>query len=146
MSVQDNEALARAAHEAYNARDYDGAGELAAEDLEWVNVATGQTFRGPEGLKQYQQSWAGAFPDSTTEITNVFAGADFAVVEFVGQGTHTGPLNGPAGEIPATNRSVEVSFCEVHAIRDGKIARSHTYFDLATMMAQLGLMPDHAGA
>jgi hypothetical protein len=29
----------------------------------------------------------------------------------------------------------------VHEIRDGKIVRSRTYFDLATMIGQLGLMP-----
>lgn len=146
MSVQDNEALARASHESFNERDYDRADELAAEDLEWLNVATGETLHGREALKQFQQGWAGAFPDSRTEVTGVYAGEDFAVVEFVGRGTHEGPLKSPAGEIPATNRSVEVRFCEVYRIRDGKISSGHTYFDLATMMAQLGLMPEQAGA
>ena len=141
MSARDNEALARGAHEAFNERDFDRAAGYVAEDLEWVNVATGETFRGPQGYEQYMRGWAEAFSDARTEITNVLAGDDFAVVEFVGRGTHDGALRGPAGEIPPTGRSVEVRFCEVHQIEDGKISRSRTYFDVTTMMAQLGLMP-----
>jgi steroid delta-isomerase-like uncharacterized protein len=140
MSAQDNAMLARAAYGAFNERDFDRAAALVAEDLELINVATGETFRGPEGFRQYMQGWASAFSDASTEITNLSAGDDFAVVEFVGQGTHDGPLKGPAGEIPPTGRRVEIRFCEVHEIWDGKIVRSRTYFDLATMMGQLGLM------
>jgi hypothetical protein len=33
----------------------DRAAAYAAEDLEWVTVATGETFRGPEGYKRYMQ-------------------------------------------------------------------------------------------
>ena len=31
------------------------------------------------------------------------------------------------------------AFCEVLEVRDGKITRGQVYFDLATMMRQLGL-------
>jgi hypothetical protein len=34
------------------------------------------------------QGLADAFSDSSTEITSISAGDDFAVVEFVGRGTH----------------------------------------------------------
>jgi predicted ester cyclase len=76
-----------------------------------------------------------------TEIVEVSTGEDLVVVEFVGRGTHDGPLKGPVGEIPPTGRRVEIRFCEVHEIWDGKIVRFRTYFDPATMMRQLGLMP-----
>ncbi len=45
----------RETHEAFNARDLDRAAGYAAEDAEWVTVATGETFRGPEGYKRYMQ-------------------------------------------------------------------------------------------
>ena len=141
MPAQDNAALVRAAYEAFNDRDLDRAAALAAEELEWLNVATGETFRGPEGYRQYMQGWIDAFPDSMTEIIEVSAGEDSVVVEFVGRGTHDGPFSGPDGEIPPTGRRVEVRFCEVHQIGGDKIVRARTYFDLATMMGQLGLMP-----
>ena len=87
------------------------------------------------------QGWAGAFPDSRTEITGLYAGDDFVDLEFTGRGTHEGVLKTPMGEVPPTSRLVEVHFCEVYRTRDGKIASGHTYFDAATGMVQLGLMP-----
>jgi hypothetical protein len=42
----------RAAYETFNDREFDRAAALIVEDLEWVNVATGETFREAEGYKQ----------------------------------------------------------------------------------------------
>ncbi|QIN79311.1 DUF4440 domain-containing protein [Rubrobacter marinus] len=146
MSARDNEAIVREAHEAFNARDLDRAVAYAAEDLEWTVVASGETFHGPEGYRRYMQNWIDAFSDAGTEITAVHAGDGFAVVEFTGRGTHDGTLKSPAGDVPATGRVSENAFCEVVQIEDGKISRARTYLDLATMMAQLGLMPAPEGA
>jgi limonene-1,2-epoxide hydrolase len=43
--------------------------------------------------------------------------------------------------VPPTQNSEEVSFCDVYEIRDGRVARWRTYFDAATMMGQLGVLP-----
>ena len=42
-------------------------------------------------------------------------------------------------EIAPTRKRVERLFCDVHEIEDGKIARTRSYFDAATMLRQLGL-------
>ena len=141
MSAEDNAQLAREMHRAFNDRDYDRVDDLVTRDVEWKNVATGETFSGPEGARQFMQGWVEAFSDASTEIQEVHAGDDFAVNEFVGRGTHDGTLQGPAGGIPPTNRSVDVQFCEVYHIRDGRISHGRTFFDAATMMGQLGLLP-----
>jgi steroid delta-isomerase-like uncharacterized protein len=140
MSAQDNVKIARKNYEAFNHRDFDGGVAQAAENIELLNVPLGVTLHGPEGYRQYIQGWATAFSDSQVEVTNIVAGEEGAVIEFRGRGTHTGPLNGPAGEIPATGRSVDIPFCEVMQIKNGKISSIHTYYDAATMMGQLGLM------
>ncbi|HET8629520.1 MAG TPA: ester cyclase [Thermomicrobiales bacterium] len=141
MSAEENAALARAINDAYNARDFDRAAELTAPDAEWVNVATGQTFRGPEGARQFLAGWAGAFPDSTVETTYALGGERGATLEFVGRGTQTGPLPSPAGDIPPTGRRVEVPFCQVLEIEGGKVRRARLYFDALGMMQQLGVIP-----
>jgi ketosteroid isomerase-like protein len=82
-----------------------------------------------------------AFSDGHTEINDLHAGEDFAVVEFVGRGTHDGTLQGPAGGITPTNQSVDVQFCKVYHIRDGKVASGRTFFDAATMRGQLRILP-----
>jgi hypothetical protein len=46
--LRDNAMRAHAAYEAFNDCDFDRAAALVAEELKWVNVATGETFRGPK--------------------------------------------------------------------------------------------------
>jgi ketosteroid isomerase-like protein len=75
MSARNNEAIVRETHEAFNARDLDWAAAYAAEDAEWVTVATGETFPGPEGYKRYMQGWTAAFSEASTEITAVYTPA-----------------------------------------------------------------------
>ena len=148
MSARENEAMVREGHAGYNGRDYDAAVAHYAEDAVRFMVPTGESFEGREGHKRYLHGWTDAFPDSETEITALHAGEDFVVVEFVGRGTHGGTLRSAAGEIPATGRRVEIPFCEVHGVRDGELVSTRSYFDLAGMLVQLGLMPapEAAGA
>jgi hypothetical protein len=60
--------------------------------------------------------------------------------------THTGPLVGPAGEIPATGRKLELQFCDVFIARGSRFAEHHIYYDQVTFLTQLGLMPQPATA
>jgi predicted ester cyclase len=55
-------------------------------------------------------------------------------------GTHTGPLETPQGDIPATGRKVKVKFAFILDVTpEGLIAEDRSYFDSASMMSQLGL-------
>jgi predicted ester cyclase len=85
--------------------------------------------------------FADGFPGSSTEITNAFATEDQVVIEFTGRGTNTGPLHMPTGDVPPTGRNTELRFCEVFQIKDRKIVSLHAYYDLMTMLQQLGLVP-----
>jgi ketosteroid isomerase-like protein len=55
-------------------------------------------------------------------------------------------MSSPGGEVPPTGRSLETRFCEVLDIKDGEITGARSYFDLAGIMIQLGLMPAPEGA
>jgi steroid delta-isomerase-like uncharacterized protein len=141
MITQDNAAIAQAFNDAYNARDWAAAAALCAPDATFVNVTTGQTFRGSAGLREYLEGWATAFPNSKVETTRVVADEHGAAMEFTGRGRHSGPLASPAGAIPPTGRSVTVPFVDVLELQEGAIISSRLYFDLAGMLQQLGLMP-----
>jgi len=52
----------------------------------------------------------------------------------------------PAGTIPPTGRTVELRLGEVYEVRESKIAKLHAYYDSATMMRQLGLLPPTGSA
>jgi ketosteroid isomerase-like protein len=99
VSVEDNTRIVRDIHLLWNDREFDRIlSEMIAEDIEWITVPTGQTFRGHEGFREFMQGWADAFPDGRTEDTTAYAGEEFGVSEFIGRGTHDGPLRSPAGE------------------------------------------------
>jgi len=141
MASQDNARLARELYEAFNDQDFDRALEMATEDVEVVDVASGQTFHGWEGFRQFMEGWKTMAPDGQVEVTAQLPGEEGVTNENVFRGTHTGPLATPTGAITATGHSFEVPFVEVWRIREGKVASIHAYFDSATLMQQLGVVP-----
>jgi steroid delta-isomerase-like uncharacterized protein len=146
MTAQENVALARSLLELYNSHQSDPAWldksvASITEDCELTDIPSGQTLHGPDGFKQLSLFFAEGFPGSRVELTNAFATEDQVVVEFTGRGTNIGPLHMPTGDIPATGRYSELRFCNVLQIRNGKIVSSRSYYDLMTMLQQLGLVP-----
>src|SRR5438034_243691 len=55
-------------------------------------------------------------------------------------GTHTGPLTGPRGEIPPTNRPLDLEFSDLFETDGDRITRQRIYYDQVQFMSQLGLM------
>src|SRR5256885_14776488 len=108
MSAQEKGTLTRQVLEAWNDRDFDQAAALMAENLEWMNVPTGETSHGPQGYLQFLKGWYEAFPDATNEIVNEIAAGEWEATEGIGRGTLTGPLKGPAGQLAPTGRKIEV--------------------------------------
>jgi steroid delta-isomerase-like uncharacterized protein len=142
ITAQDTALIVRKLYDSFNQRDFDQIGKLAADGAQFLNVPLGVTYNGPAGAKEFAQGWATAFPDSKVEVTNLIATDEWVVSEFIGRGTHKGPLNGPGGAIPPTGKRLEMRFVEVFRIKNGKISEHRAYFDAATMMRQLGLMGD----
>jgi steroid delta-isomerase-like uncharacterized protein len=135
------EEIAREYFEAWNRREFGRIAELVADDAEIIDF-DGTVDRGPTGAREQSERYAAAFPDGKLEIKQIVTSGETAIAELVGRGTNDGPL----GELPATHKSVELPFCDVLTIRDGKVVRDRQYGDTATMLQQLGLMPEMARA
>jgi hypothetical protein len=67
-------------------------------------------------------------------------------LEIVWKSVHTGPLQTPTGAIPASNKPIEVPACQVVRVKGDKIQSSAHYFDLLTLMKQIGAMEGAAPA
>jgi len=146
MTAQHTVTLVQALYDLYNHHQSDpewlnSSLTFFAEDCEVIDVPSGMTSRGPDGYKQVILFFEEGFPGSSIDITNLFATEDQAVVEFTGRGTNTGPLHMPTGDIPPTGRAVELRFCDVYRIRDGKIVSYRSYYDALGCLQQLGLIP-----
>jgi steroid delta-isomerase-like uncharacterized protein len=130
----------------FNAKDLDAIEALAADDFELIDVASGEKFRGPEGAKRNAEGWLTPFSDVKVELLNTISSGDWAVVEAVGRGTHSGPMQTPMGEVPPTGKQMELHFCSLIKVRDGKISEQRDYYDAMTIANQLGLMPEPAAS
>ena len=140
MSANENAALARRIYQLFSDDKLDDALELVTEDVEAVLVPFGQTFHGRDGFTGFMQGFKDAFPDIRISVTNQVATDDQVVSEFTARGTHTGPLQTPAGAIPPTGRTVDFIVCEVMRVKHGRIASLHNYQDATSIMRQLGLI------
>jgi predicted ester cyclase len=133
---------------AFNAHD---AEALAALDDPNVVLSTpgptGRTeLRGRDAGREYNQNWFDAFPDVKVTISNQVLADDSLVQEGIFAGTNTGAWKSESGDMPATGKTVNGSFCLVSKVRDGLIISTNLYFDQVELMSQLGILPTPAAA
>ncbi len=125
--------------ELWNTRDQEGW--MAGMDLPKVTTRApgGMQLTGKQAAEAMWSTWQQAFPDNRIETIAIHADDRGGVHEFRATGTHSGALRGPAGEVPATGRTVTVDMCGVYECEEGKITSFHLYFDQAELLGQLGL-------
>lgn len=126
--------------EHFNNRDWDALVAAVADECVFID-GQGQVLRGKDGIRAYSQGWVTAFSDGKVTDVRIYDAGDTVVTEFVGRGTHDGPL----GPIPATGKSVSLPYVEIsHFDADGKITSGRAYFDMLGLMTQLGVAPETA--
>lgn len=137
--MQDIKTITRSLFDAFNLREFDKLVALSSDKLDWLDIPTGKKFVGQEGLKQWSQMWSDAFSDSKVEVVNHFDSGELVCTEYVGRGKHTGPLNLGKQTIPPSGRTIDIRLCNVVRVQNGKIVSGHVYYDLLTLMRQLGV-------
>jgi len=141
LTAQDNAAIIRSHVDYFNSRDTEKGLALVTPDVKWTNIPFNRDFTGHAGFREFHNNWVTAMSDIKIEIVNQAGDDKWTFVEMVARGTHNGPLIGPQGTIPASQKKLDLKVCEVFRLQDGLIAESHVYFDSATMMRQLGVLP-----
>ena len=132
--------VARETVEAFNANDWNRFRALHTEGVVEEELATGRRIEGIDDLLELNHGWKQAFPDASGQVTNAFESGDMAVLEITWSGTQSGPLEMPDGELPASNKHVEVRACQVFRVDGDRIAATRHYFDMATLLQQVGAM------
>jgi steroid delta-isomerase-like uncharacterized protein len=115
-------------------------------DVLYSEIGTQRVFRGVDELVGSYKSWKETAPDGIGRVTNALVSGDTVILEVIWSGTQTGPLVGPGGTIPATGKAWSVPACQVMVFKNGKIAEFRHYFDMLTMLQQLGISPKMAEA
>jgi len=128
---------------AFNAHDNERILSLFTDDCMIEELGPGRTLHGKQELRKYNEDSFAAFPDVKLEFKTEFRAGDWAAYEWVMTGTHKGTItaskNMPA--IPATNKKFTIRGATINQIRNDKVSQEHNYFDTASFMQQLGLMP-----
>ncbi|MFH0917301.1 MAG: ester cyclase [bacterium] len=141
MSEKDNIRAAGEYMEAMNAHDHARMSSYHAEGFQFM--APGMPGPGGEAAHRayMEQNWT-AFPDLTFQTTQTIADGDYVVENWIGTGTHDGPLAMPTGDsVPATGRTGTVPGSDTIEFKDGKMIRVDVYFDRMSLLANLGVVP-----
>jgi len=111
---------------------------LFVDDCVFEDVTFGVVARGKEELRSFVKGAFAAVPDFKYGLTSRFAASHWAVIEWVMSGTHKGDLPG----MPATGKRFSwVRGSSILELEAGKIRRESDYWDAATFMKQVGLLP-----
>lgn len=129
---------AKAATIAYNDKNWDKLKAVFAEKGVYDEKGTGRRIQGIGQIIEAFQGWGKAIPDSKATFVAEYASGDTAVLEVVWKGVHTGPLQTPTGIIPASNKRIEVPACQVFKVEGGKVTSFTHYFDMVTLLTQIG--------
>ncbi len=138
MAEPQNAQVLRDVFDAWNAHDVERFAKLLAPDTVWQSDAFPQPFQGHAGARQFFQVYVGGFPDLHLDVEQILGEGDTVVARWRSSGTHRGDLAG----IKPTNRRSELNGCTVAEVKAGKVGRTWIYFDNATMLRQLGVLPE----
>jgi steroid delta-isomerase-like uncharacterized protein len=130
--------IAKAAVTAYNEKNWSKAKDILAANAVYDEKGTNRRIQGAGEIIEAWQGWAKAFPDSKATFVREFVSGDTAVLELVWKGTHTGPLQTPTGIIPPSNKPIELPACQIVQVEGGKLKSAWHYFDMLTMLTQIG--------
>ena len=130
---------AKASVIAYNEKNWEAVKEALASDAVYEEVATARRLQGLHDILTAWKGWATALPDSKASFEGAIASDDTVVLEMRWRGTHKGPLNLPSGTVDPTNKSIDMRACQIIELKDGKTQSIRHYFDMATMLQQLGI-------
>jgi len=123
---------------AYNAKDWNAARSAITDDFIYDEVGTRRKVQGADQALSLWKGWAAAFPDSKASFDNALASGETVVLEVTWRGTHTGPLQTPRGPLAPTGIRIEVRACMALELAGDRVRVQRQYFDMATMMEQLG--------
>ena len=127
--------------DAFNRHDPTGLGAVYAATTHVVDPFYPEALRGTDAVVKDYTEFFSAFPDARMDLGTIFSnGTSYAFEATVG-GTHLGPLVGPTGLVPATNRQVTFNLAVFGQLDgQGRIAVERRHIDVAGLLGQLGLL------
>ncbi len=119
---------------AWNTHDIDKAASFYTSDISYEDVAFGIKAQGTEELKKMVQGFYDNVPDLKLELVDVKSDEKSGWVEWVFSGTDKGLFK--------TGKKFSVRGASVFQLRGSKFSANKDYYDAATIMKQVGALPN----
>jgi steroid delta-isomerase-like uncharacterized protein len=102
----------------------------------------GEPSDGEAAVRELLQGLMDGFSDAHWEVRNLHH-ADKAVI---GEARMTGTHDGSFAAIPATGRRIDVPMALIFEFEEDRLMCEKVYMDLATILRQIGVLPEAAAA
>jgi steroid delta-isomerase-like uncharacterized protein len=127
---------------AFNQHDARAVAAYYAQDCVAHDPFYPEPLKGRAAIEKDAANFFRAFPDVAVEVISIFEKGDRAAGEIRLTGTNSGPLATPIGEVPATGKRMDVRGALAGRISaENLIVEDRRYYDIGTLMQQLGLVP-----
>lgn len=133
-----NEVFARRSiQDVWNEGQYDGIGELFAEDFVQHHTAAGPDISGRTEYRSFIGALREAMPDLAATVHTTVADGNEVVVHFAIAGTHTG---GRMRGVEPTNQRLEWEGMILYRFSAGQISEAWIQYDELGLLSRLGLV------
>lgn len=132
---QNKQVVQRFVEECWNRGNLNKASEFLADQVRFHDPVFPNLNSGIQSIKNHIEGTRKAFPDLKITIDDTIAERNEVVLHWTARGTHQGQFLG----MQPTQRKVTIDGTSIYRLEGEKIAESYANWNLATMMAQLGV-------
>ena len=119
---------------AWNSHDPDKMLPAFTDDVFYEDVAFGEVSHGSTEFRKFAASEFEGVPDAELKLVRASVHNGHGTIEWTFSGTDKGVFK--------TGKKFSVRGVSVIDVRDGKISRSLDFYDVATIMRQVGVLPN----
>ena len=127
--------------DAFNQADWERFRGVLSPDTVYTETGTGRRVEGADAYVRLCQGWKVALPDVRGTIRGAIATEDQVAQEILWEGTHTGPMETPAGTLPPSGAQISVEASLWIRFHGDKAREVHHYLDVLSLLQQIGAIP-----
>jgi steroid delta-isomerase-like uncharacterized protein len=127
--------------DAWTSHDAARVASFMTDDVVFTDMALGERHEGPAAVREFVDDMTRSFSTDVRFTMGhvVVATEDAYAAEWTMAGTHDRADEGRG--VQATEKHFEIAGVSIGRLRNGKISENHDYWDMATFLTQVGLMP-----
>ena len=122
--------------DAFNARDL-SLWQRQLADTYTASYPGLRDCRNAETARAFNAPFLPAFSDLSFQVHRAVADGDCVIYTWTARGTHDGPLVTASGTLPPSGRIGAIDGVLITTLRDGRIVREETYWNVLDLIAQI---------